>query len=204
MGHISTFCPQKDTHVQAMQYCITLVQTPQYQVVLKDWILVDSVLTLSSMMIPDLVENIQDSKEITQAWTKDGFLDYIKECNLSLFLFRVRFNENCLANILSLANLSAHYQVTMDTLKDTVILVHVPPNVFKFKRCGQGLHYLDTAMHGCFFSTVHGNKECFNKKEIAAADSARELQGRIGWPSTPELKKLIDEGHINNCLGRHQ
>lgn len=51
-----------------------------------------------------------------------------------------------------------------------------------------------------FLNVSDENKRFFAKKEVQAADAARALQGRIGWPSDKRFMKYINKGFIINCL----
>jgi len=79
----------------------------------------------------------------------------------------------------------------------------------RFEKCGHGLYFLDTTkttpnntngtvIDYSFFSTVASNKEYFSRREIEGADTARLLQGRLGWPSTGQYKQLIENNLLVN------
>ena len=71
-------------------------------------------------------------------------MDFTQQGHLRLFDFPV-FNSKSLANIISLKDVMAQFCITMDSLVEKVILVHVNDDmVYKFMECGQGLYYLDT------------------------------------------------------------
>lgn len=96
----------------------------------------------------------------------------------------------------------------MDTATAPHILVHISPHQsFMFRQCESGLFYYDTA-HVIptpsppttqLAQTVAGNKEHYTRREIEGADAARELQSRLGWPSTATLIRYLQKNQIINC-----
>ena len=55
------------------------------------------------------------------------------------------YNEESLANILSLSSVSSFYQVMMDSQKKNCLTVHVSNDfVLNFQKCGVGLYRLDS------------------------------------------------------------
>ena len=59
----------------------------------------------------------------------------------------VYYNPNSMATVLSLSNVAdlASVKITMDTLKERAILVHLNDKIIKFQECNDGLYYFDTA-----------------------------------------------------------
>ena len=77
----------------------------------------------------------------------------------------------------------------MDSGIENAITVHIPgAESLKFKRCANGLYFLDIAtiklntpvVNYTFVSTVAGNQAYFTRQEIEGADKAHLLQGCIG------------------------
>ena len=103
----------------------------------------------------------------------------------------------------------------MDSEIDNSIHVHMSDYKLIFKCCGEGLYFVDlmhidehkinmtvneyspVALN--LLNIVSENKSFFSKKEIVAADEARTLQRRIGYPSNEDLKSYINTGQIINC-----
>ena len=48
------------------------------------------------------------------------------------------------------------------------------------------------------YSTVTSNKEYFTNQEVKRADTARELQRTLGWPSDPSFKHYISHNLVRN------
>ena len=78
----------------------------------------------------------------------------------------------------------------------------------KFK-CNEGLYYYDTNSNNHskskvnnygvnLLNTVANNKSFFTKRQIKNAETARQLQQCIGWPSSDAIKIYISKNMINN------
>jgi len=55
-----------------------------------------------------------------------------------------------------------------------------------------------TLQKGTFVSTVRNDKKIYSKKELMTAESTRELQEKLVWPSSFSLKEYIRTGQILN------
>ena len=99
-----------------------------------------------------------------------------------------------IANILSLADVRKICRVTLDTSTEPALCVHrLDGSVMKFVKHDSGLYVYDTtaaARHRhsssasvpahTMVSTVADQKQLFSRRQIAAADVARELYRKIG------------------------
>jgi len=119
------------------------------------------------------------------------------------------YNQDSLANIIAMKDMAAipSVQITMDSSIEEAIIVEVKGVIFKFKDCNDGLYDYNTdtiktnkslAAYS-FLETVQSNKKFFTQQEIEAADEARLLQQRIGWPSTSYFKGVVSKKLIKNC-----
>jgi hypothetical protein len=63
----------------------------------------------------NLLSNLRKSEEVMCVFTNGGSQDYSDIGTLTLFPFNVYYNPRSLANILSLAEVSEMFRVTMDT-----------------------------------------------------------------------------------------
>jgi hypothetical protein len=195
-----------------MQVGVTLTHvnttSPKADLISPNWILLDSGSTVSSIKNVHLLSDLGKSEELMRVFTSDGFQDYSEIGTLKLFPFNVYYNPQPLANILSLAQVSEMFRVTMDTAEAPTMMVHVSPDlILRFQQCGSGLYYYDTAANTnnsnvisyLFLSTVRNNKDYFNRQKNEGADKARILQGNIGWPSTKDMRNYIASNQIVNC-----
>ena len=82
----------------------------------------------------------------------------------------------------------------------------------EFKKLGNGLYGFDvdndnklntvhthSSFHHLVFTTVRSNKKYFSNTEVEEAERARILQGKMGWPSDAQYKKLLSE-HGNSII----
>jgi len=106
----------------------------------------------------------------------------------------------------------AWFHVTMDSLVEKTILVHVNNDmVYKFKEYEQVyIWILNTWINYqnpipqkivneyAFFSTVSNDKEYFTRVEIEGADKAHDLQQILGRPSDQALITDLQGNQILN------
>jgi hypothetical protein len=112
------------------------------------------------------------------------------------------FSKKAIANILSLKDAIALYQVTYDS-DDKQFIVHQSehgkPNML-FKMHSSGLHYYDPFNKDFnFINTVNENKAVFTKRQIASADKARELYAGLAYPLNADYKWILKSNQIKDC-----
>ena len=72
------------------------------------------------------------------------------------------YNENGIANILSISEISKNIYVVMDTVKGNFIKVYLNCNYFlKFYQCGAGIYYHDTNYANQSHHKLENNKVSF-------------------------------------------
>eukprot|EP00957_Ditylum_brightwellii_P033926 2570463-Ditylum_brightwellii.AAC.1 len=102
----------------------------------------------------------------------------------------------------------------MNTLEEHAVLVHLGDGkVIKFKECGDGLYYFDTAaplahsvsvtsnngvLGYLFLQTIAENLEYYSKRKIEGAEEAQRLQCILWWPSTRDHKSYMAHGLVHN------
>lgn len=116
----------------------------------------------------------------------------------------VWFYAGGIANILSLAIVSDHYRVTLDTEKEQAFIVHKPDgSTRKFKRRTCNLYACNVAAkenQGVVLTmTAEGKKAEYCNRVVKRADAARELQETVGYPSVPAYLEMIDNNRIKIC-----
>ncbi len=94
---------------------------------------------------------------------------------------------------LSLAEIQKQYRVTYDSDQRMAFIVHRSDNGLPdmiFQMHPSGLHYYDPSDNGnyVFVSTVEQNKMNFTKRQIEAAEKARQLYASVGFPSNRDFK----------------
>ena len=143
-------------------------------IISEDWILLDSGSTISSLKNRNLLRDIRTIPDPLRVYTNGGHKDYSQVGMMKIMPFEVYLSETSLANILSLADVSDHFRVTMDSDRDHSLHVHISEqSILRFRRCGSGLYYLDTKSYDnnndtvinypiSFVQTVAANKEYFS------------------------------------------
>ena len=206
-GHAHWYCP-KPTSAKGVQLSQVGDEIPAE--INPHWLLLDSASTVSSVKSESMVTKIEPAgDDSTKVFTNGGEMEYSHAGELRFFPFRVFYNKDSIANILSLAHIRDKYKVTMDSSVDDAFYVHISPkHILRFQRHSPGLYYIDTrnlidnkneVNAYSFFSTVKANKEYFSSRDIEGADRARVLQQLLQWPSTADFKRYINENLLINC-----
>ena len=120
----------------------------------------------------------------------------------------VWFDSRAIANVLSLKLVKERYHVEYDSNEKEGFVVTKPNGEqFKFIQSPPGLHYLDTTnpdpsnhVHTTLVvNTVAENKKNYTNNDYLRALRARELQIKVGRPSTGTFVDLLKRNIITNC-----
>jgi hypothetical protein len=224
LGHVARMCPvaaaelttvrrANSRNASMLQIALNFAQGEDQ--IPSTWILLDTCSTASVARTRSLVKDIKacSANEVLTVHTNGGTKSFLETAEFKLLPIKVHFNEDSMANILSLKDVASlpNVRVRMDTYQDRAIFVELGENVWKFAECRDGLYYYDTApfltgdnkskdavTHYSNLSTVRANKEFFTSNEIQGANRAREMQQIIGWPSTTTFKKIIQKNLVCN------
>ena len=175
-------------------------------------IMLDSGTTVSLFCNEDLVNDIRGSKDILNLTTNAGSKLIRKEATVQGF-GTVKFDEDSIANIFGLHDLTSRYRVTFDSAKENAFLVETEDGVVKFEANGRGLYlyqpsnmYLDSVRKDkeeetgeSHLQTIRENRKGFNQREYDRALQARRLMHIVGAPTTDNLKSMLRQNVINNC-----
>ncbi len=225
-GHYANLCPSRGNcsssqHTRASfqnqhsNHSLTGFSCSQYRVMthIPDaWILLDSQSTESIFKNKNLLTNIRDSESKLTLTTNGGQITSTQLGNLQ-YIGPVWYNPESIANILSLAQVRKVLRVSMDTAFEPCLLIHKEDgSVLKFRESESGLYYYDTSssndnstselLHHAnysFIQTVDEQKSRFHRREIEAADKARQLYNRIGRPSQKHFEDMLKNNAIRNC-----
>ena len=185
VGHYAGDCPEDRPAAAATGTTLTQVGFVLAQTnapgIHKDWILLDSQSTVSVFKNAAMLTNIRRSPNVLRALTNEGHQD---STLLGDFpnLGTVWYNNESLANILSLSKVSKVCRMTMDTGTEKAMCVRrLDGTVMKFVEHECGLYVYSpnntnqTTAGYTLISTVAGNKRMFTPRKVEAADSARAL-----------------------------
>ena len=169
------------------------------------WILLDSQSTISVFKNPRYLTNIRRSEHTLRAITNGGHQDSNMVGDFPN-LGEVWYNDESIANILSLADVCKVCRVTMDSSAEAALHVHrLDGPVMTFAEHESGLYvYAPNVTNDCvtgysFLSTVAAQKKMFSRREIKAADAARELYSKIGRSDEAEFQTILKRNLIRNC-----
>ena len=233
-GHYANNCPEEQGEQQhrsrgrgrrgviSTQLAVSFAQTTDNNNLIPDsWILLDTCSTDSIFKNKHLVSNIRPCSEddILTMVSNGGVTTYDEIADLNILPIRVHFDENSIANVLSLKDVAAipGATLTMNTKVDKAISLHLKSGAtLSFMPCKEGLYYYDvndgnnnnnktklnnksTSYSVSFLNTVDVNKQNFTKNELRCVEKVREIQQIMGWPSSKALKDHIKNNSIRNC-----
>jgi hypothetical protein len=91
--------------------------------------------------------------------------------------------------------------VTYDSTDGNAFVVHKGDGTtHTFKQSVRGLYFMDTEQTGTLLvNTVAENKSKYTNRDYSMAELAREIQKRIGRPSTRAFIKIVENKLLPNC-----
>ena len=177
-------------------------------------ILLDTGSSCSVFKTKSLLRNIHRGKGSIRAFTNGGYQDSFDRGTLPGF-FDVWYNPDSMLNILSFAEVAAHFRIVTDTARSDSIFVYLSDAAkpIEFKMLRNGLYFFDaknglasvTAKNAITFypynfaQIVSENKKNFTRREIQGADDAKELYKSIGMPSYAKFFSLLQSNFFRNC-----
>ena len=153
-----------------------------------------------------LLTSITKSKTTLRAYTNGGHQDSHYKglyCNT----FEVWYNPNSMVNILSFAEVSARFRVTLDTADSNEFIVHLDDgSVMCFREVDSGLYMLthnstNTAVNhysSTFITLVDDLKSLYTKRELEGAERTRKLCHHINMPNYKKFMRLIEANYFRN------
>eukprot|EP00536_Pseudo-nitzschia_multiseries_P008456 jgi/Psemu1/20475/gm1.20475_g len=144
------------------------------------WILLDSKSSLNLIVNPELVNNIRQA-------LNGGFMNIHCSSGVS--------KTNLIANL-------PGFGVTMDTSIDNAIYVHKDGGTRRFQRSECNLYCCDMREHNgtvLAVDTVEGKANSYSALYCSRAKKARDMQETLGFPTSQELIKMIDNNIIKDC-----
>jgi hypothetical protein len=167
------------------------------------WLLLDSCSTTDIFANPSLLTNVH--KASTPIWVRcnAGRIELTEQGYFGNYPHPVWYNPKGVANILSLANVTKYYRVTMDSSASPSMTVHRNDNsTIQFEPSGNGLYKHElpsdtTAVNTmwCMLAnsvpTVSDNAANYSKRAYQRAIEARRLQNIVMRPASKKYKEVI-------------
>jgi hypothetical protein len=108
-----------------------------------------------------------------------------------------------ITNILSLTHVTAKYHVTFNSKHGGSFIVTKPDGtIFEFRQSNHSLYFLDineTRTGTVMVNTIADNKGNYTNDDYLRALCARELQVKIGHPSTKHFIWIVTSNQLPNC-----
>ena len=143
-----SYCHRTRTQSLQLGYYFSQNKSVQKDLINLNWVLFESCLTVSSVMNPYIISDINYCHPNTSihVFTNVGNLDYNQSSTMYLFPLIVFYNPDCISNILALIDVTSQFRATMDTNNKPSMFVHTgPDSVLNFYQCCEGLYYFDTS-----------------------------------------------------------
>jgi hypothetical protein len=166
-------------------------------------ILCDNASTVNIFKQADLLKNLRDAAtplRITGVSKGSFIATKIGEVWLEgEYVCDAYFHENSLTNILCFRDLADMH--TVKYINNTfVVTLKNSKKQITFKPKGKLYVYTAGGDDGyVLVNTVAGNEQLYTKREIEAAQQARELRRKLGYPSVADMSRMITTGGILNC-----
>jgi hypothetical protein len=167
----------------------------------RSWILLDNQSTVDVFHNESLLKRIRVSE--------NGHMDI--HCNAGVTSTNlvgdlpgygtVWYHPKGIANILSLNKVKEKYLVTYNSRDGNAFVVHKDDELSRtFQQSPRGLFYMDTTQTGTLLvNTVAENKNKYTNRDYSKALLARNIQKRIGRPSTRAFIRIVDNKLLPNC-----
>ena len=235
IGHTSSVCPatkRPPDQIHAMDAddasdasdTSSIIILTQYGVdsptplIDKNLVLLDSQSTVNLFSNPSCVTNIRPATAPIRVHCNKGTMVTDKQADFGGN--KVYFDENGIANVLSLFRLSKKYHITYDSQdRNGVFRVFTDKGVVEFLPTEKGLHVLNLndnpqaayllVNHGVpisndddhqlHVSTVWDNYEGFSKHQIKNAVRARRLMSMVATPSPRDFQGLVRHNLLKDC-----
>jgi hypothetical protein len=166
------------------------------------WVLLDNQLTVNIFCNKDLLKDIKVTSHCMRVRCNASWMVTNRIGRLPGYPGEIWYNPEGVANILSLADAEKYFRVHYISEKEKEFVVEkLDGTTRRFLKTDAGLYCFDTAEHGTvLINTVADNKSRYTIGAYRQAVLARKLQTMIGYPSTRDFLKLVDNNLIPNCL----
>ena len=144
----------------------------------------------------ELLENIRPSKQMRISGVGGNYIN----CDKTGYFkgIKVYFNENASGNVLCQYDVMQKY-TTSWIEEQSAWKVEFDDKDILFKPIKKMWGHEFNQEKKVMISSVEENKSHFSKLEIQRANEAKELMKKLGYPSVPDMKKMVSNGSIINC-----
>ena len=149
----------------------------------------------------NLLTNIRKAKHPKVISSHGGTKTVDMEGDLRGYPNHVYYNEEGIANILSLSKVKETFRVTYDSDNGNIFTVNTPHGDIELQECSKGLFYHDTynSHASTFVTTVAQKKTMYTNRQFIKAKQARKLQSTIEYPSYRTYIDNVENKSIKNC-----
>ena len=114
------------------------------------------------------------------------------------------YNQNAMANLLSLGQIAKEFTVKMNTaVNDAVCMYDEDEKYIRFAKAKANLccAYLhpDDGENKCYLATVKDRKVMFSEADRRRAEAVQNLQSRLGHPSDVDLANAMEYNVLGPC-----
>jgi hypothetical protein len=163
-----------------------------------NWIILDSGSTGDICCSRKLVSNIRLSSRSLKVHCNAG-TTVVKHAAALKNYGTVWFNEEGIANILSMALVKKKFPVRYDSTKGDHFVVSKPEKDIIFAASASGFYYHDTTNHAVVMvTTVKSNQEGLTDREFEKAKAAQRSLGLVGYPSPWDFNNMVRSNMIKN------
>jgi hypothetical protein len=108
-----------------------------------------------------------------------------------------------IANIVSLSRVREKYHISFNSDNNIFVVTKPDGTVFEFKQSESGLYYYDLVSNkhkgAVMVDTVASKKSRHTNEDYSRAILARQLQIRVGHPSTKDFLWIVARNQLPNC-----
>jgi Zinc knuckle len=229
LGHISQNCPEKEdadddagsmedvgeevTVTQLlMQGTEDLIMDKSFQLAQVDvqlpstWVLLDNQSMVNIFSNKALLQDVWSTNRCMQVCCNAGWTVTNLIGRLPGYPGEVWYHPDGITNILSLGDMEKHFCITYDSQQEKAFIIQKPDGMEQcFIKTKEGLYYyLDTEVattrHGrMLIITVVDKQSKYQVRKYHQAMLARKIQKMIGYPSTCNFIKYVEQKLIPNC-----
>jgi hypothetical protein len=168
------------------------------------WLLLDNQSTVDVFTNGDMLEEIHQVDD-QMVIASNGGSNMTSEMGVLPGYGPVWYDPIAIANIVSLSRVREKYHVSFNSDQNIFVVTKPDGTVFEFKQSESGLYYYDLASNkhsgAVLVNTVASKQSRYTNDDYSRAVTARQLQIRIGWPSTKDFLCIVARNQISLSLG---